>query len=407
MKIVDIETFRPSGHANVLLLRLRGEDASLVGHGETFYAASSVEAYIHDVVAPILFSLESADPTSAVAALTPYVGYLGSGVETRAISAVDIALWDLHARSLGRSVSQVLGGAVRDDIEIYNTCAGTGYVQGPGGQSVANWGLAQGAPGPYEDLHAFMTRPGELAEELVEAGIGGMKVWPFDPYAERHGGRRIDRDELARGVGVVEAIRAAVGDRIDVMVELHGLWDLPTARRIVSALDGLDVSWIEDPIRADHLEALAALTADSPIPIAGGETVAGAASYRRLLAADALDIPIVDPTWTGGLSEAVRVARVAKDHGRPVAAHDCTGPVSLAVCTHLSLTQPNALVQETVRAHYHGWYADLVTELPPIAAGRISAPPGVGLGLEFVPDLAARPDVSVRVSQRPGPRSVA
>jgi len=400
MKITAVETFRPHEHANVVLLRLRGDDPSLVGHGETFYAASSVEAYIHDVVSPILFSLEVADPASVIAALTPYVGYLGSGVETRAISAVDIALWDLYARSIDRSLSDALGGAVREDIAIYNTCAGTRYVQGAAGQSVANWGLPQGAPGPFEDLHAFMTRPGELAQELVESEIGGMKVWPFDPYAERHGGRFIERDELTRGVGVVEAIRAAVGDRIDVMVELHGFWDLPTAWRIVQALDGLDVAWIEDPIRADHIEALASLTARSPIPIAGGETVAGAPAFRRLLAADALDIPIVDPTWTGGLTEAVRVARLAKEYGRPVAAHDCTGPISLAVCTHLSLTQPNALVQETVRAHYHGWYADLVTQLPPISAGRISAPAGVGLGLEFVADLGSRPDVSVRITER-------
>lgn len=403
MKITGIDTFRFEHHANVLIVRLR-TDEGLVGIGETFYGAAATEAYIHTEARELLLGVEADDPNRVIRRLVPYVGYQGAGAETRARSAIDIALWDLLGRASGLPLSRLLGGAVRDDIAIYNTCAGSDYVQGPGGQSVDNWGLdVRGSEKPsdrYEDLEAFLTRPGELAQDLLDEGIGGMKIWPFDPYAERHGGTRIERGELQEGVGIVEAIRDAVGDQMDVMIELHGLWNLPEAQRIVHALEDLDITWVEDPLRADQPDALATLARGTRIPIAGGETVVGARAFRRLLEREAFDVPIVDPTWAGGISEAARIATVADTFGKPIAAHDCTGPISLAVCCHLSVSQPNALVQETVRAFYRGWYDDIVTQLPSIEDGRIAPPPGPGLGLDLVEDLGERPGVTLVSSGR-------
>ena len=94
--------------------------------------------------------------------------------------------------------------------------------------------------------------------------------------------------------------------------------------------------------------------------------------------------------WCGGLTEASKVAAMADTWHLPVAPHDCTGPVTLAVGTHLSLSAPNALIQECVRAYYRTWYADLVTQLPPITDGTITIPPGPGLGLELSPDIDKR-----------------
>jgi L-alanine-DL-glutamate epimerase-like enolase superfamily enzyme len=107
---------------------------------------------------------------------------------------------------------------------------------------------------------------------------------------------------------------------------------------------------------------------------------------------------MLDISWCGGISEAKKIATMAEAHQLPVAPHDCTGPVVLVASTHLSINAPNALIQETVRAYYTGWYRELVTTLPEIANGFISAPSGPGLGTELLPNLHLRPDARVRSS---------
>ena len=402
MRIVAVDTLRFAAHANLLMVRLV-TDEGLIGLGETFHAPAAVEAELHERLAPSLLGADASDPLRLARLPVPYVGYQGSGAELRARSAIDVACWDLLGQLTGQPLVRLLGGAAHDDLPVYNTCAGPGYVQADEGQAVSNWGLAaSGATGRYEDLEAFLTRPGELAQELVDEGFWGMKLWPFDPYAERHGGRHIDPGELAAGVATVAAIRDAVGEDLEVMVELHALWDQPTATRILRALEPFGLRWAEDPVRPDRGEALARIAQRTTVPIAGGETIAGVAAYRRLLDLGAYDVVIVDPTWTGGLSEALGIAAVAASYGLPLALHDCTGPVSLAACTHLSLSQPHALVQETVRAQTRGWYRDLVTGLPPIEGGRIRATDAPGLGLTLDPELAVRPGVYARTSTLPG-----
>src|SRR5205807_2360956 len=105
------------------------------------------------------------------------------------------------------------------------------------------------AAGPYEDLDAFLRRADELAFSLLEQGITGMKIWPFDPYADASGGHYISGADLRTALEPFRKIRSAVGDAMDVMVEFHSLWDLPTARRITAALEEFNPFWYEDPIK--------------------------------------------------------------------------------------------------------------------------------------------------------------
>jgi len=109
-------------------------------------------------------------------------------------------------------------------------------------------------------------------------------------------------------------------------------------------------------------------------------------------------IIMFDIGWVGGLSEAAAIAALAESYDLPIAPHDCTGPVVLTASTHLATSAPNALVQETVRAYYTGWYADVVTALPTIEAGQIAPPEGPGLGTSLRPDLLARQDISIRTT---------
>ncbi len=395
MRVTALETLRPDFQPNVVLLRLH-TDEGVVGLGEVFFSPGAVEAYLHDAVAPTLLGMVDPRPERVRRLLTPYVGYQGGGVETRALGAVDIALWDLLGRRSGLPVADLLGGPVRDDIEVYNTCAGPGYVSTSGRQESANWGV--GAAGRYEDLDAFLHRPGELAEELLAEGVGGLKVWPFDTAAERTGGSEISPAELDAGVRCLAAIRDAVGLDLRLMVELHGLWNRPAAERICAAVAPYQPFWVEDPLRGDQVDGFGRLASAVGVPIATGETCVGRRGFLPLLQAGAIDVVTVDVQWTGGITEARKVATLADTYAVPVAPHDCTGPVSFAACVHVVMSQPNGLIQETVRAFLRTWYADLVTGLPEVVGGRIAIGPEPGLGIRLADGLADRADVRQRLT---------
>ncbi len=397
MRVTEIETIRIDEFPNMLFTRVHTEDG-LVGLGETFYGARAVEAYIHETVAPYLLGKDALEIDRHARGLYGYFGYRSSGAEMRGNSAIDIALWDLFGKATGQPLYQLLGGKVRDSVRVYNTCAGYQYVRSQPRQAVENWGLPKADQGPYEDLEAFLTRAGELAESLLSEGISGMKIWPFDPYAERTNGQYISAPDLDVALEPFRKIRDAVGNRMDIMVEFHSLWNFPAARQICAELEPFRPAWFEDPIKADNLDALAELAAQTRVPIAASETLATRWSYREVLERKAAGIVMVDVSWTGGISEARKIASLAEAYQRPVMFHDCTGPVVLTASTHLSMNAPNALVQEMVRAFYSGWYVELVTRLPEIRDGTITPPPGPGLGIELLPDLTDRPDATVVVS---------
>lgn len=385
MTIRMVETFRTPSQPNICLVRLTDEDGA-TGLGEAFFHASSVETFVHDSVAPVLLGLEDASPNAVSELLRPYVGFQGGGVETRARGAVDIALWDLLGQRAGLPLHDLLGGKVRDGIRVYNTCAGTRYVGSSGWQRSDNWNPR---PGEWEDLWAFMNQPGELAESLLAEGVTGMKIWPFDEAAEKSHGVAISRGELEAGVSIVRRIRDAVGDRMDVMIELHGLWDAAPAIEIARALEPYGISWLEDPVRADLPSALAAVRGATSIPVAAGETVTGARGFQALLDAGSIDVATVDIQWTGGLTEALRVAHVCETAGVPIAPHDCTGPVTLGTSLHLVTATRNALVQETARAFLRSWYPPIVEGLPAVVDGTLTAGSEPGHGVRLRPSFVA------------------
>src|SRR5258708_38018949 len=288
MKIVRLETLRLEEFLNLLWIRVHS-DAGIVGLGETHRGAPSVEAYVHEFIAPRVLGQDPLEVERLTRSLTGYLGFRGSGVETRAISAFDIALWDHFARVVTQPLYQVLGGASRQAIRTYNTCAGYQYIRDTRGQTSANWGLNSGGldgkpRGPYEDLDAFLHRADELAQSLLEEGIGAMKIWPFDTFAEASEGMHISGAELDRALEPVRKIRKAVGNKIDVMVEFHSLWRLPPAQRIPPGLARVDTYWHEGPIRMDSLALLKQYAPYSKAPICASELPARRWSVKDLLA---------------------------------------------------------------------------------------------------------------------------
>ncbi|MFE6736562.1 mandelate racemase/muconate lactonizing enzyme family protein [Microbacterium sp. NPDC057650] len=399
MRVTRVETLRPAIQPNMLFVQVTTDDGT-IGLGESFFGAAAVEAYIHETAAGVVMALPDATPEGAAAALRPYLGYQGGGAETRGNAAVELALWDALGKQSGLSLNRLLGGPVRTELRTYNTCAGADYVRSSARQTSSNWGLHGEAAGELDDLDAFLTRPGELARDLLSEGITAMKIWPFDRAAERTFGTDISPAELDAGLQVFADIRDAVGDRMDVMLELHGLWHRAPVSRILREVAQFRPFWVEDPIRPDAVDALRRLRDDIDVPIATGETATGRRGFLPLLDAGVVDYATVDVQWCGGLSEARKIAALADAYGVPIAPHDCTGPATLAACGHLTSSQPNGLIQETVRAFLRTWYAELVTGLPEVNGSTMSVGDEPGHGVSIRPELLGTDMFVRRVSER-------
>lgn len=401
-RITCLRTIRIAERPNLLWVEIE-TDEGLTGLGEAFRGAATVEAQLHDQAAPWLLGRDARaiEPVSRHL-LTPYVGFGASSAEVRAASAVDIALWDLAGQRHGAPVHEMLGGACRDRVRAYNTCAGYDYNTSNRGTHTGrrDIGAADAPAGPYDDQIAFTRAADELAHSLLEEGFTAAKIWPFDPFAGTSGGQSITLEDLKRGLEPFEKIRRAVGDRLDVMAELHSLWSLPAATRICRALEPLQPYWVEDPIgKMDDIASLAELRRSVRVPICASETLGGKVAFRDLLAAGATDIVMLDLTWCGGLTEARKIAALAEAHARPVAPHDCTGPVTLVASLHLALHAPTAIFQEVVRATLATWYRDLVTALPRVERGWVHPMERAGLGTALQPEVKRRVDAVVRESR--------
>ncbi len=395
MKITALETVRIAERPNLMWLCVH-TDEGISGLGETFFGAATVEAHVHEYIAPRVLGRDPLEIDRLAADLVGYLGFRSSGAEMRGNSAFDIALWDLFGKAVNQPIAQLLGGFTRREIRTYNTCAGTEYVKKTSGQVTANYGLGTGAD--YDDLNGFLTHADELAHSLLEEGITAMKIWSFDQAAEATRGQYISGGDLRKALEPFEKIRRAVGDRIDIMVEFHSMWQLLPAMQIARALTPYQTFWHEDPIRMDSLSSLKRYAEVSPAPISASETLATRWGFRDLLETGAAGVVMLDLSWCGGLSEARKIASMAEAWHLPIAPHDCTGPVVLCASTHLSLNAPNALVQESVRAFYRTWYRDLVTALPEVRNGMITVPPGPGLGMDLHPDLDRAYTTSRRTS---------
>jgi galactonate dehydratase len=401
MKITKLETIRIAEFPQLLWLHIY-TDEGLTGLGETFFNPISVESYIHEEIATRLIGRDALAIDAIARDLVTYVGFRSTGVEARAASAVDIALWDLFGKSAGMPIVQMLGGWTRDRVRTYNTCAGAQYMRKAETQSTKNWGIANqpdaAAISGFDDLNDFLTRADELAESLLSESITAMKIWPFDIAAEKTHGLYISNEDLKKALTPFEKIRNRVGDKVDIMVEFHSMWQLMPAITIARALAPFGTFWHEDPIKMDSLASLKRYAEASTAPICASETLGGRWAFRDLLQTDAVGVVMLDLAWCGGISEARKIASMAEAWHLSVAPHDCTGPVVFAASTHLALNATNALFQESVRAFYKGWYPEVMTAVPKVEGGFVTVPEGPGLGCELRTDIEARFSVSRRSS---------
>ncbi|MEC7921164.1 MAG: mandelate racemase/muconate lactonizing enzyme family protein [Chloroflexota bacterium] len=383
-KITKIDVIRNENYAKIIWVLIHDESGEF-GIGETSWGPDTVETFILKEAAPYLIGQNPMQ----LEKLWSDICKLGitvrpAGAEIRGLSAIDMALHDLVGKLTQQPLYQLLGGLFRDKIKIYNTCAGYSYgVNRPETYRNIPGDIDHKPEQNYEDQHAFMTDAGKLAKSLLDEGVSAMKIWPFDQFAGKTNGEFISSEDIDKGLEPFQKIRDAVGRKMDIMVELHSMWNLPSAKRIAKALEPIEPLWYEDPIPMDNLDALADFRKFTHIPVTASETLSLRWSFRELFEKKAVDICMFDICWVGGISEAHKISSMAAAHHLPIAPHDCVGPITLLNGIHLSLSAPNAMIQETVRAFNNTWYRDIIETMPKIENGFVYAPEGVGIGTVF------------------------
>jgi L-alanine-DL-glutamate epimerase-like enolase superfamily enzyme len=324
------------------------------------------------------------------------------GCELRAISAIDLALWDILGQLLGQPVWKLLGGPVRDTIPAYNSCGGPTYGRRPlsaaDGQGWPGHGDT-GQPGSLEDNYASVHHPGDLAEELLAAGYTAMKLWSFDRVYQRTGGQRLGWADLDEGLRPFREIRERVGTRMEVMLDGHAFFSLPAALRIAEGMREIKPLWLEDVLRPDNLDSLADFRQRASVPIAVSEMLVGREDYRLALTKQAADYVMIDPTWAGGISETRRIAELAQVFNVPALMHDCTGPLTLLAGLNVAAACSNVTFQETVRAHLKTLYPLLIDEAVVVDRGHLPLPARPGIGVRLLPALFAPDHPGYRITR--------
>lgn len=400
MKIVRIESATLENNRGLLLCRIH-TDSGLIGCGETYYIPGAVAAVIHDWMAPRLLGASAHDVEGHWRFLYERAANFGArGAELRALSAIDLALWDLKGQACGVPVYQLLGGATQAGVRVYHSIGyGKSTKPRPGG----NWpGYGQmGEPEPLNDYWRAIHEPADFAREIVSEGVGAVKLWSFDFAAHQtNGPLYISAADVRKGMAPFHAIREAVGNDLELILDGHGFFQLPAALRIAEAMKEVQPLCLEDVIRPDCIDTIALFRARCGLPLAVSEMLIGVEDYRVLLEKRGTDYVMIDPTWVGGISQTLRITDLAQHYNLPVMMHDCTGPLTLLAGIHVGMARANVAWQETVRRLLRITYPEMTTEQPVVEEGRIRPPEQPGLGTAWQPALFEQSS-NLRVSALP------
>lgn len=282
----------------------------------------------------------------------------GGPVLTSALSAVEMALWDLKGKALGVPVHELLGGPLRSSVECY-----------------AN-GWFAGATGPEE-----------FADKAREAADWGYRALKWDPFGSAF--RTLTPAELSAAMATVEAVAGAVAGRASIIVEAHGRFDLPTARQVAGALEDVGVLWLEEPLVPGNLAAYAWLREHTSTPISLGERLYTRWDFREVFERGCADVVQPDVSHAGGIWETRTIASLAELWQVSFAPHNPSGPVANAATLQLAACTPNFSYLETMATDVP-WRAEIATEGSVVTSGVAQVPTEPGLGVRIDVDALAR-----------------
>lgn len=381
MKITAIETLQWASYPRLLVVRVH-TDTGLVGLGETVDKIPGAKAALHGTVAPLILGQDPLDIEGLWRFVMDNIMYHGfAGAETRALSAVELALWDIMGKEYSAPLYHLLGGKTREAIPTYNTCIGFG---------------------PVQDYAAWQDNAGDLARSLLDDGIAAMKIWPFDRFSVGSHGQYISPAQVEAGLRPVQQIRDAVGGEVEIGIECHFRWNRVSMERIARALEPYDILFLEDVLPAVYPDEIKLLADRTTIPIVGSELLMTRWQFREWLEKHVTPIVMTDPVWNGGIAETRRIANLAETFGVPLVLHNVAGPICHAACMHLGAHIPNLFFVESVRAFYNTYFSVLSHLDVSVTDGLLGVPTGPGLGVDLRPSALARDDLTREISEGSG-----
>ena len=352
MKITDIKTYAVYAYrTNFVFLKIETDEGiSGVGEGTLEYKDNALLGAIED----IRHVLIGRDPRQ-VELITSELyrdSYWRIGpVLQSAVSAVDMALWDIKAKKAGIPLYEMLGGKVRESIRMY---ANVWFA----GAKTAD----------------------EFAAAAAKAKDLGVTALKWDPFGEAY--LHMENSEFTSAVEIVEAVRGAVGNDVDLLIECHGRFDIATGVKVVNAMKPFSPYFVEEPTPPDSFDAIAEVRSKSPVPIAGGERVYGIMQMKDYLARGCVDIVQPDISHCGGVSAIKKMAALAETHYVGLAPHNPSGPVANAATLQMAGCLPQFRILEiclTDVSYRHEFSdEDVVFE-----NGHISIPDKPGLGISL------------------------
>jgi len=380
MKITKVETIYVDEFWQMCWVRIH-TDSGKIGLGETWYLPKSVSAVIHEIYAPSIIGKNPMDREDIWDKLFKLSGiFTYSGAELRALSAIDIALWDLTGQELGQPIYNLLGGKVRDKIKIYNTV---------------------GSYGKWQDNEFEKKDPVGFLMSLIDEGIDVVKAYYLNDYAEASGGNYISSKQIKEALEPLRKQRKALGDQIEIAHDGSGQWALAPAIKIGKAMDEYNIFWQEEMIHPLNSKTHLKLATEINSPVCAAERLMTRYEFREYIENGSAEIVMPDLIWTGGISETKKIATLADTYQTPIAPHDWTGPINVFACAHISMNCQNVMLQETNRAYYKGWYDKFIEPNIVVKDGYLLAPEGPGLGTQLKKSVFERSDVHIEESTEP------
>jgi galactonate dehydratase len=359
MQIADLEILRMKAPTepdnNWLFVRIHTDSGiSGVGEGSLQYKDEALAAELESFGT----YLRGKDPFQIEdiwTSLHRRVTWTGGAVTISAISAIDLALWDIKGKALGVPVYELTGGKVRDRVPLY----ANGWLMGN-----------------RQAAHSEAAWYAECAKAVVDQGYRCLKLYPFT------GAQVITPGRIARGVELVRAVRDAVGPMVEIAVDVRGRLNAWSARRVAQKLEPLDIAWLEEPILFDNVDAMAEFARSVRVPVATGEELYTRWEFRALLEQNAVGIIQPDICHAGGLSELRKIAAMAETYYVTVAPHNSNGPISTVASLHLDMGIPNCHMQELF-LNSLDLYQEVLTHPLVIADGYGAPPDGPGWGTDL------------------------
>ena len=355
MRITAIDTYIAGNPWKNWLFAKVSTDAGLygVGEGTLNYFARTVETAIHELK-PLVLGMDPFQVETISQKLIRDVYTEGAQIHMCAVAAIEIACWDIIGKACNQPVYNLMGGRCHEKLRAY----ANGWYRGP-------------------------RTPSSFAEKARTVAARGYTALKFDPFGDNW--RMLPRREFDLSMDIIRAVRDAVGDAVDLLIEGHSRFGVATAVEVAEAMHPFRPAWFEEPVPHTNIHAMVEVARRSPVPIATGESLSTKQQFAELLSYDCVSILQPEPLNLGGLFATRKIADMVDAHYGVIAPHSAQGPVCSAACVQLNASSPNFFIHEIFDEFNEPWEAEIVTSPVRVVDGyiEISDRPGLGVDLNL------------------------